>query len=504
MMELGEKELNQLREHTIALSDVEEQLNHFVSGFPQMDIVAPAVPGHGIMVLDNAARSEYEKCWSGYLDGDVRVVKFVPASGAASRMFKELYAYLDSGGEPSASVAEFIANADKFAFSDSLSEACVRHCGKSTMQLIEECDYKTVIACLLTAKGLNYGNLPKGLLLFHRYADGECRTPFLEHIAEGAAYACGKDRRVRLHYTVSPEFMERFKRHLAENEREYSDRFGVTLDVTFSVQKASTDTVAVNMDNTLFRDEDGGLLFRPGGHGALIENLNDIDADVIFVKNIDNVVPDRLKDVTVEYKRLLGGVAVSMQKQIFGFLAELEHDDVPNAKLMVMRQFVRNRLNVDSPVLETKERHTLIDFLRRVLDRPLRVCGMVKNEGEPGGGPFFVRDSNGVVALQILESSQFSAQQKPILDSATHFNPVDLVCMVKDYRGGKFDLKRYVDSNAGFISVKSKNGKEFKALELPGLWNGAMSDWNTVFVDVPLETFNPVKTVNDLLRPAHQ
>ena len=215
-------------------------------------------------------------------------------------------------------------------------------------------------------------------------------------------------------------------------------------------------------------------------------------------------MPDRLKDVTVEYKRLLGGVAVSMQKQIFGFLAELEHDDVPDAKLMVMRQFVRNRLNVDSPVLETKERHTLIEFLRRVLDRPLRVCGMVKNEGEPGGGPFFVRDSKGVVALQILESSQFSAQQKPILDSATHFNPVDLVCMVKDYRGGKFDLKRYVDSNAGFISVKSKNGKEFKALELPGLWNGAMSDWNTGFVDVPLETFNPVKTVNDLLRPAHQ
>ena len=247
MMELGEKELNQLREHTIALSDVEEQLNHFVSGFPQMDIVAPAVPGHGIMVLDNAARSEYEKCWSGYLDGDVRVVKFVPASGAASRMFKELYAYLDSGGEPSASVAEFIANADKFAFSDSLSEACVRHCGKSTMQLIEEGDYKTVIACLLTAKGLEYGNLPRGLLLFHRYADGECRTPFLEHIAEGAAYACGKDRRVRLHYTVSPEFMDRFKRHLAENEREYSDRFGVTLDVTLSVQKASTDTVAVNV-----------------------------------------------------------------------------------------------------------------------------------------------------------------------------------------------------------------------------------------------------------------
>ena len=504
MMVLGEKELNQLNEHSIALSDLEEQLGHFASGFPQMDIVAPATPGHGIMMLDGDASAEYEKCWSEYLDSGADVVKFVPASGAASRMFKELYSYLDSDGEPSASVSEFVANIGRFAFYGLLSLACGRLYGKDAGQLVASGDYRSLVSCLLGQAGLNYGNMPKGLLLFHRYGNGECRTPFLEHIVEGAEYACGKDRSVHIHFTVSPEYMDGFMGHLKENGKLYSDRYGVRLDVSFSVQKASTDTVAVNLDNTLFRDEDGRLLFRPGGHGALIENLNDISADVIFVKNIDNVVPDRLKDVTVRYKRLLGGVAVSVQRQIFGFLEELDNEDISTAKLMVIKQFVRNRLNVECPALDTADRATVIGLLRRLLNRPLRVCGMVRNEGEPGGGPFFVRDSEDNISLQILESSQFSKEQKPILERATHFNPVDLVCMVKDYRGKKFDLKRYVDRNAGFISLKSKNGKEFKALELPGLWNGAMSDWNTVFVDVPLETFNPVKTVNDLLRPAHQ
>jgi hypothetical protein len=313
---------------------------------------------------------------------------------------------------------------------------------------------------------MNYGNLPKGLLLFHSYEDGP-RTPALEHLVEGAMYAASKGE-VNIHFTVSHEHLPLFQAHIAENLPAYEQKLGVKFHVSYSEQKPSTDTLAANPDGTPFRTEDGKLLFRPGGHGALIENLNEQNADIIFIKNIDNVVPDRLKGDTVRYKQLLAGVLVTEQKKVFEQL--------------------------QNPNLSAEERVRLA--------RPLRVCGVVKNTGEPGGGPFLVREEDGSVSCQILESSQIS--DPALMQQATHFNPVDLVCATRDAEGKPYCLPNFVDEKTGFISHKSKDGKELLALELPGLWNGAMSRWNTIFVEVPVSTFNPVKTVNDLLRPEHQ
>ena len=327
------------------------------------------------------------------------------------------------------------------------------------------------------------------------------RTPFLEHLVEGALYATVNGRAC-VHYTVSAEHRSLFERHLADSLAEYERRFGIKFDVSFSEQKPSTDTIAADADNRPFRTADGKLLFRPGGHGALIENLNDIDGDIVFIKNIDNVVPDRLKSTTVDYKKIIAGLLVSLQQQTFAYLRELDNDAIGDAKLAVIAQFCAKRLNNFNPNQAQLSREELIGYLRRKLNRPMRVCGMVRNEGEPGGGPFLTVNADGTISPQILESSQI--KDKAVMADATHFNPVDLVCAIKNYKGEKFHLPDFVDKNTGFISSKSKDGRELKALELPGLWNGAMSDWNTVFVEVPIETFNPVKTVNDLLRPQHQ
>ena len=365
---------------------------------------------------------------------------------------------------------------------------------------------KTAIATLLGEEGLSYGKLPKGLLKFHKYEDG-ARTPVEEHLVEGALYAGGKNGQVNVHFTVSPEHRPLFEALVAKVAPKYEKKFGVKYSVSFSEQKASTDTVAANPDNTPFRGKDGKILFRPGGHGALIENLNDLDADVIFIKNIDNVVPDRLKGETVEYKKLIAGVLVSKQKKAFQYLELLESGKYTHAQLEEIIRFLRDELSCRNPELKDLEDAELAIYLKKKLNRPMRVCGMVKNVGEPGGGPFLAYNQDGTISLQILESSQIDKNNTEYLQmfqNGTHFNPVDLVCAVKDYKGNKFDLTKYVDHQTGFISSKSKDGKELKALELPGLWNGAMSDWNTIFVEVSLGTFNPVKTVNDLLRPQHQ
>jgi hypothetical protein len=328
-----------------------------------------------------------------------------------------------------------------------------------------------------------------------------------EHLVEGALYAGGKNGQVNVHFTVSPEHRPLFEALVAKVAPKYEKKFGVKYSVSFSEQKASTDTVAANPDNTPFRGKDGKILFRPGGHGALIENLNDLDADVIFIKNIDNVVPDRLKGETVEYKKLIAGVLVSKQKKAFQYLELLESGKYTHAQLEEIIRFLRDELSCRNPELKDLEDAELAIYLKKKLNRPMRVCGMVKNVGEPGGGPFLAYNQDGTISLQILESSQIdknNAEYLQMFQNGTHFNPVDLVCAVKDYKGNKFDLTKYVDHQTGFISSKSKDGKELKALELPGLWNGAMSDWNTIFVEVSLGTFNPVKTVNDLLRPQHQ
>ena len=385
---------------------------------------------------------------------------------------------------------ELLAGLDRFAFAERLAEFT----GGSR-------DPRTVVSNILT-EGLGYGTLPKALILFHRYPDRN-RTAFEEHLAEGALYAAGAGSEVCIHFTVSAEHREQFERLAAETVPFYEARFGVKYRIGYSCQKPSTDTLAVNPDDTPLRDGQGRLLFRPAGHGALIENLNEIDADLVFIKTVDNVAPDRLKSDTVIYKEMLAGLLLDLQRQAFGYLRRLDAGERVSAEEMA--SFVSGRLCRRLPSsFAALEPQRQVGLLRELLDRPIRVCGMVKNEGEPGGGPFWVREADGGESLQIAESSQIAPQQKGLMTAATHFNPVDLVCGVRDYLGRKFDLTRYVDPQTGFISSKSQQGRPLKALELPGLWNGAMARWNTVFVEVPISTFSPVKVVGDLLRPQHR
>lgn len=422
-------------------------------------------------------------------------------------MFKNLFEFLGADySEPTTDFEKkFFSRVHDFAFYDELNEACIKNTGKDIDTLIAEKNYKAVVANLLESAGLNYGALPKGLLKFHRYEDG-VRTPLEEHLVEGALYAAGKTGQVNVHFTVSTEHRALFQQLVDEKVAAYSSRFGVQYQVSFSEQKPSTDTVAADMENKPFRDN-GKLLFRPGGHGALIENLNDLDADIVFIKNIDNVVPDRLKADTVTYKKLLAGALVTLQKKAFEYLELLDSGHYSHEQLETIIRFVQQDLRCRRADIKNLEDADLVIYLRKKLNRPMRVCGMVKNVGEPGGGPFLAYNPDGTVSLQILESSQIDMkdpEKKAMFEKGTHFNPVDLVCAVRDYKGNKFNLLNFVDKATGFISYKSKNGKDLKALELPGLWNGSMSDWSTVFVEVPLSTFNPVKTVNDLLREQHQ
>ena len=473
------------------------QLECFKTGFPWLKLAGAASPGKGIMTPDKEEKDTYLNAWTDYLNGDGKVLKFVPASGAASRMFKNLFEYLDNG-EKTSFIQKFEDGIEHFAFIDDLKAAIAKNGGDSSV--------KTAIATLLGDNGLSYGKLPKGLLKFHKYDDG-ARTPVEEHLVEGALYAGGKTGNVHVHFTVSPEHRSLFETLVANVAPKYEAQFGVKYSVSFSEQKSSTDTVAANPDNTPFRGKDGKILFRPGGHGALIENLNDLDADIIFIKNIDNVVPDRLKPETTEYKKLIAGVLVSKQAKAFTYLQLLDSGVYTHEQLEEIIRFLQNDLSCRNPELKNLEDAELAIYLHKKLNRPMRVCGMVKNVGEPGGGPFLAYNNDGTISLQILESSQIDTANEEYMkmfQNGTHFNPVDLVCAVKDYKGNKFDLKKYVDHKTGFISNKSKDGKELKALELPGLWNGSMSDWNTIFVEVPLATFNPVKTVNDLLREQHQ
>lgn len=504
---LSQQDLKQLSEKGISEEMLCKQLESFEKGFPFLKIEAAAAVGHGIVKPDDGERKSFIDAWNDYKSAGHRIVKFVPASGAASRMFKDMFAFLNAAYDvPTTDFEkEFFENIKKFAFKKELCSKCKDNEGKKIMQLIAEGNYKAVVANMLEAKGLNYGQLPKGLLLFHNYDDG-ARTPMEEHLVEAALYASSNNE-ANVHFTVSHEHLQLFKQKVAEKVEKYSKIYGIKYNVDFSEQKPSTDTVAANPDNSPFRNDDGTMLFRPGGHGALIENLNEIDADVIFVKNIDNVVPDRLKGETVEYKQLLAGVLVTLQEKAHRYLRQLDSGSYSHQDLEDIIRFVQRDLCCRRTDIKELEDADLVIYLRSKLNRPIRVCGMVKNVGEPGGGPFLTYNADGTISAQILESSQIDKSNSDYMrmfKEGTHFNPVDLVCAVKDYKQRPFDLTKYVDKSTGFISSKSKNGKELKALELPGLWNGAMSDWNTVFVEVPLSTFNPVKTVNDLLREQHQ
>lgn len=503
-----QQDLEVLAKKGISVEKVEGQLACFAKGFPYLELKSAASLENGILAIDDDAIAYYQDLWTKYLAANKQIMKFVPASGAASRMFKNLFEFLSAEYEVPTQAFEktFFAEIDKFAFREALDAACLKNEGASVEELMAAGKYKAVVENLLLPKGLNYGNLPKGLLLFHHSSD-QVRAALEEHLVEGALYAANGEGKVNLHFTVSPEHIELFKALTEEKKAAYEKRFGVKYEITFSVQKASTDTIAAAMDNTPFRNDDGSLLFRPGGHGALIENLSELEADVIFIKNIDNVVPDKLKAATVMYKQIIGGVLVSLQQKIFSYLQKLESGHYTHEQLIEMLYFLQTSLYIKNPDTKLLEDSELALYIKKKLNRPLRVCGMVKNVGEPGGGPFIAKSDDGTFQAQILESSQINMDDetsKNIFQGATHFNPVDLVCAVRDKNGKPFDLLKYVDPQTGFISYKSKNGRELKALELPGLWNGAMSDWNTVFVEVPIETFNPVKTVNDLLRPQHQ
>ena len=498
---LKEQDLKQIAQRGITEQQIERQLKEFETGFPFLRLEAAAAVGNGIVAPSEAERKQYVGAWEAYKNAGHRIVKFVPASGAASRMFKNMFAFVDADYDVPTTDFEkkYFDEIEKFAFYDALDATCRKNEGKGIKELMAAGQYKAVAANMLKKEGLNYGQLPKGMLLFHKYAEG-ARTPMEEHLVEGALYAASKGE-AHVHFTVSHEHIEFFKQKVAEKADGFAAKYGIRYDITFSEQKPSTDTVAANPDNTPFREADGSLLFRPGGHGALIENLNEIEADVIFIKNIDNVVPDRLKPETVEWKQVIAGVLVTLQAKAFDYLRKLDAG-VSEAELKEIAAFVEDCL-----CCRAKGNKVDADYLRRKLNRPMRVCGVVKNVGEPGGGPFLTYNQDGTVSLQILESSQIDTKNEAYMKmftQGTHFNPVDLVCAVKDYQGKPFNLPDFVDKTTGFISSKSKGGKELKALELPGLWNGAMSDWSTIFVEVPLGTFNPVKTVNDLLRQQHQ
>ena len=504
---LLKEDVKQIAQKGISEEQIETQLKQFKTGFPFLKLEAAASIGHGILSMGDADRKQYIDIWNNYKAAGHKIVKFVPASGAASRMFKNMFAFLGADYDVPTTDFEkqYFDNIERFAFYSALNEVCKKNEGKDIKTLMAAGEYKKVVANMLEEKGLNYGQLPKGLLLFHRYGDTS-RTPMEEHLVEGAMYAASNGE-ANVHFTVSHEHIDLFRKKVAEKADYYAKKFGIKYDISFSEQKPSTDTLAANPDNTPLRTEDGKLLFRPGGHGALIENLNEIDADVVFIKNIDNVVPDRLKPETVEYKQLIAGVLVSLQNKAFGYLKTLDTGSYNHDKLEEIIRFVQRDLCCRKDDIKELEDAELVIYLKSKLNRPMRVCGVVKNVGEPGGGPFLTYNQDGTVSLQILESSQIdknNPEYMKMFTEGTHFNPVDLVCAVKDYKGNAFDLPRYVDKTTGFISSKSKNGKELQALELPGLWNGAMSDWNTVFVEVSLETFNPVKTVNDLLREQHQ
>ena len=504
---LSQQDLKQLAQKGISEQQIETQLGQFKTGFPFLKLEAAAAIGRGIVAPNAKEGAKYVEAWQQYKATGKRVVKFVPASGAASRMFKDMFAFVDADYDQPTTDFEkkYFDNIRKFAFYDELDAICQKNEGKGIQELIKDGNYKAVAANMLKAEGLNYGQLPKGLLLFHNYPEGP-RTPMEEHLVEGALYAATNGE-AHVHFTVSHEHMELFKQKVAQKADLYAQKYGIHYDITFSEQKPSTDTVAANPDGTPFRNSDGSLLFRPGGHGALIENLNEIEADVIFVKNIDNVVPDRLKGDTVLWKQIIAGVLVTLQQRAFEYLRLLDTGRYTHEQIEEIIRFVQQDLCCRKSDIKELEDADLVIYLRKKLNRPMRVCGVVKNVGEPGGGPFLTYNQDGTISLQILESSQIDKSNKEYMDmftQGTHFNPVDLVCAVKDYQGNAFDLPKYVDPSTGFISQKSKSGKELQALELPGLWNGAMSDWSTVFVEVPLSTFNPVKTVNDLLRDQHQ
>jgi len=495
----------QIQQRGISPERIREQLELFARGISYLNLHRPCTLGDGIEAIprqEEAALVEsYEQAAA-----TGRCLKFVPASGAASRMFKEWFKGLERpwlSTEPTART--FVEQLPRYPFYEDLCQAAARE-GRDIAALSQVGDYAAILKYVLTPKGLDYGSLPKALLKFHKYPWGS-RTALEEHLVEAARYVVDGRRISRLHITVSPEHRQPVEEFLAKIKSKYEESYGVTYEIGISCQEKATDTIAVDLENRPLRDENGRLCFRPGGHGALLQNLNALDGDIIFLKNIDNVSPEGMLEVTVRFKKLLAGLLLKRQEETFCQLEKLHGGKIDQEELSAIDLFCRQRLHIVFPegYLKWPPEKKMATW-RQKLSRPLRVCGVVRNEGEPGGGPFWVRDDDGGQSLQIVEEAQVDSrdrEQQARWRAATHFNPVDLVCAVRDFQGKKFDLEKYVDPRAVSIARKSDHGRDLQALELPGLWNGAMANWNTIFVEVPLATFNPVKMVEDLLRPQH-
>jgi hypothetical protein len=511
MIEFSEKDIKQLNGKGITKKKVEDQIRTFMNGIPFVHLEAPAVIKNGILKLSAKQENAYLDRFDNSIK-ELSLLKFVPASGAASRMFKSLFEFLDSYDPKKQTVADYAATAGDDTILHFFEKITRFPFYTDVLQLINLKDISLdkhkylFVKELLSEEGLNYGFYPKGLLPFHKYKD-HTATPFQEHLFEAAQYTRVQGKS-NLHFTISENHQSLFDKEWKNIGLKSSKTTNTDFKLSYSYQKSSTDTIAVTLDNEPFRNDDGSLLFRPGGHGALIENLDEQDADIIFIKNIDNVVTQAKSLDNAVSKKVLAGVLLEVQEKVFLYTKMIDDNSLDGTQLEAIKTFLEEDLNVRFS--DNYNGFTLgqqIEILKDKLQRPLRVCGMVRNEGEPGGGPYWIKDRNGNISLQIVESAQVdlnNEHQSKIFKEATHFNPVDIVCGVKDYTGLKYHLLNYIDEKQGFITQKTKEGKDLKALELPGLWNGAMAYWNTIFVEVPSATFNPVKTVNDLLKPAHQ
>ena len=508
---LTKSDLRAIANHGLTKEQIQAQIVMMKRGIPWATIQRACTIGNGIIQIPS---SEIDRLTQRYTEAESagRIMKFVPASGAASRMFQSLVeAYNQSiDGNPEVPITDaanlqILQSIRQLAFSEDLSAVLLKE-GLHLETLLQHKRYAEILGYLLLPQGLDYTHRPKALIKFHRYSD-HSRTPLEEHLVEGAEYTQTGENIVRIHFTVSPEHQESVSMYVNEVKTHY-EQDGAQFEISYSQQKPSTDTIAVDEKDEPFRNQSGGLVLRPAGHGALIENLSDLHADIVFIKNIDNVVPDRLKNETCRYKKILGGILLSAQQDLFGFLEKLDSAHVEESTMTGIFEWGRHTFSLAIPSgFATQTHSNRIKVLRDKLNRPIRVCGMIKNTNEPGGRPFWVQQGDGTRSIQIVEMAQIDTEsitQRALLESSTHFNPVDIVCGLRDYRGNAFDLRKFVDPNTGIITTKSHEGRTLKALEHPGLWNGGMAHWNTIFVEIPASTFNPVKTVLDLLRPEHQ
>ncbi len=492
------------------IKKIEKQIELFQKGFPFIQLNRPATHNDGIKIITTEGEKKLFTDYDSFIK-NLKIAKFVPASGAASRMFKDLFSFQENYNQKSKTdnkelkvVNDFFNNLKTFPFYEDL-KALFSENNLDIETEIKNKNYPLILDYFLTEKGLNYSNLPKALLKFHRYKTFN-RTAIEEHLVEGALYGKTIDNKAYIHFTISIEHKSKFEDFISKIIPQYEKEYNIKYEIFYSIQEPITDTIAVDLNNEPIREKDGSLLFRPAGHGALILNLNQIDADIIFIKNIDNIVPDRIKETTIFYKKIIGAYLIKLKQQVHQYIELLinnsfDEKDINEISNFIEREFEENIFET----IKNEEIKTQSNLLTQYLDRPIRVCGMVKNVGEPGGGPFWI-EKNHNISKQIVESSQIdfsNEEQEKIFNNSTHFNPVDLVCSIKNYQGKKFQLSKFIDDETGFITTKSKDGKTLKAMELPGLWNGAMANWLTVFIEVPMITFNPVKSINDLIRIEH-